>query len=434
MKNNPLGFALIYFLLIACSNSSENELSIDSFNPSEAVVQNKSAKRGVSFKYNLLSDVDVLGKAISWSYNWGNTQDQMYDHVMDKNNIDFFPMAWNGINEELLREYISRHPDCEYILGYNEPNLIDQANMTPAQAAENWHEVKEIADELGLKIISPAVNYGTLEGYHDPIKWLDEFFTLVPLDEFSGIAIHSYMSNPNTVREYIKKFDKYKKPIWLTEFCAWDGVGAGFTATSQREFMCDMINYLEAEPLVERYAWFIPRGNGSEYSFPYMFLLKNSPTSELTELGQVFTQLSTQDKSIYYVEQQQIEAEHYSSISTATTVDKGQWVNGPKARITTDAPNETLELYNILSNQWLEYQIKVDRIKDFELLLRYASFVDSEVEILLNNTSLGSYSVKSTGEEFIWSTAKLPLDLPKGKHTLRLVVKKGMLNLNWLKF
>ena len=417
---------ILLLIFISCEKDTE-----DNYTARTPVEQGKSSKKGVSFKYQFVDDVHQLGPAISWSYNWMPTQNEVYDAAMDAYEVDFCPMAWNGINEEALRDYVSRNPDCEYLLAFNEPNLTDQANMTPQEAADRWDDVKSIADELGLKIISPAMNYGTLANYTDPIVWLDEFFTLVPESDFHGIAVHCYMSSGGALMGYIDRFKKYNKPIWLTEFCAWSG---NVTPESQQRYMTDAINYLEADPDIFRYAWFIPRAGGGEDAFPYMSLLNNTSNVELTELGKIFTQMSTQDKSIYYVEQQTIEAEHYSSISIVDGIESSTWVNGPKLRLTTESPSTSLELYNFFAGQWVEYQVEADRSKDFELEIRYASFIDSEISILVDGVIQATHTLPNTQEEFIWQTSTVPFHLEKGKHTIRILQNSGTFSLNWLRF
>lgn len=428
---NYIKVLLVIISFLAASCSKDNE---DKYTPKDPVTQKRSDKRGVAFNFQFADDVNVLGPSISWSYNWAISQREDYAAEIEQNEIDFCPMAWNGVNATALREYVKRNPNCEYLLAYNEPNLVDQANMTPKQAAAKWGELKSIADELGLKIVSPAMNYGTLENYHDPIVWLDEFFTLVSIDDIDAISLHCYMPNAGAVKWFIERFRKYNKPIWLTEFCAWDGLNSGnFSVEGQQKYASNVLNYLESDPMVERYAWFIPRGNGSEDNFPYMFLLKNSYESELTALGEIYTQLSTQDKNIYYVEQQTIEAEHYSSLSIADGVGADGWVNGPQVRVTTESPNESLELYNFFPNQWVEYQIEIDRTKEFDLELRYASFTDSEISISIDGVPLATHTLASTQEDFIWRTAILPVNLKQGKHTMRITQKKGTFCLNWLR-
>ncbi len=275
------------------------------------------------------------------------------------------------------------------------------------------------------------MNYGTLEVYHDPILWLDEFFELVPLSDFNGIAVHCYMPDAQAMKSFIERFKKYNLPIWLSEFCAWDG---HVTVESQQQYMSNALNYLEADPDIYRYSWFIPRYSSGVDAFPYMPLLTNTYPVALTELGHIYMQMSTQDKSIYYVEQQQIEAEHYSSISIAESATESGWTSGPQLRLTSDAPNQSLELHNFISNQWVEYQIAPDRSKTFNLDIRYATFIDTEIEISTEGEILTTYILPKTGYDYVWNTASIALPLNKGQQTLRLKVNSGKCVVNWLRY
>ncbi|MDR1683699.1 MAG: DUF5010 C-terminal domain-containing protein [Candidatus Symbiothrix sp.] len=396
-------------------------------------MQVKSKKRGVSFNFTNVDDVRALGDAISWSYNWGHDHSTVVNGVFNEFGLDFCPMAWNAVDANKLRTYKASHPDCRYLLAFNEPNLTDQANMTPAQAAAKWPEVKAIAQELGLKIISPAMNYGTLSGYSDPIKWLDEFFTLIPLSEIDGISIHCYMPNAGATKSYIDRFKKYNKPIWMTEFCAWDGLNANsFKLEGQMKYMSDIINYMESDPAVFRYAWFIPKGDKRVEDFPYMYLLTKLSPIELTPLGKIFAQISTQDKTVWHKEELLIEAEHYSSICIAEGVNR-DWTDGPALRSTTDGVGETLEVYNFFAGQWLEYQVEIESKDDLKLHFRYATFINTSLEIYFDNVPETTYTLTATGENDIWGNDFVQIHPAPGKHTLRVKLKQGALCLNWLK-
>ena len=153
----------------------------------------KSAKRGVSFDFKQAEDLPPLSPSCSWAYNWGNTQNAQAALWFDSNDMDFCPMAWNNTyNADAIRQYVQAHPKTKYLLGFNEPNLKDQCNMTPAEAAAHWGEVVALANELHVKLVSPAMNYGTLDGYSDPVKWLDEFFAQpgVSMADIDAIAVH----------------------------------------------------------------------------------------------------------------------------------------------------------------------------------------------------------------------------------------------------
>lgn len=307
---------LIYILLTlfcigtisSCTEKSGgNEPESDSSKPSGltnvSVVSDmpRSAKRGVSFNLVTLADADLLAEHISWFYNWGpdvqQTEGSTWAELCD---VEYCPMTWTkNFDANRIRTYVKNHPTCKYLLAFNEPNLTDQANMVPKDAAQYWPDVKALAVELNLKIVSPAMNYGTLAGYSDPIKWLDEFFACdgVSVDDVEAIAIHSYMANTGAVRDYVEKFAKYGKPVWVTEFCGWEhSIGS---AEAQLKYMCDVINGFEQNKLIERYAWFIPRADKIKTDeYPYMQLLTKTSPIELTTLGKVFNALSPMNKDV----------------------------------------------------------------------------------------------------------------------------------------
>lgn len=391
----------------------------------------KSNKRGVSYNFTIDSDVDLLAPYISWSYNWGPDVTDNIGQLFKSYNLDFYPMAWNGAYDAgRIRAYKAANPDCEYLLAFNEPNLTDQCNYTPAQAAEHWNGLKTLADELDMKIVSPAMNYGTLDGYGDPVVWLDEFFTLVPPDDIAAIAIHCYMGTAGALKSYVERFYKYGKPIWLTEFCAWENHISSVQA--QMNFMSEAITYLEADPMVERYAWFIPRADGPVDSYPYMQLLTKTKPFALSELGEVFAGLPSLDKNTWQNADNYILPNTYTAICSQESIGKNGWIAGPHIRPTTDATGQ-LQLADFIAGQWVEYQIEAQ--KDIShLLIRYAAYSNTSLKIEADGAEIALVEAEKTGDASAWNTLEIPVDITAGKHTLRITVQKGNININWYKF
>lgn len=391
----------------------------------------KSDKRGVSFNFTIEDDIHLLAPFISWSYNWGPDVTDVNNTLFNQYGLDFYPMAWNGnFDADRIRAYKALNPQCEYILAFNEPNLTDQCNYTPQQAAEHWPELKALTDELDMKIVAPAMNYGTLANYGDPIVWLDEFFTLVPLDDVAAIAIHCYMGSAGALKSYVERFYKYDKPIWMTEFCAWESHISNVQA--QMNFMNEAIAYMEADPKVEKYAWFIPRANGALDSYPYMQLLTKTQPFQLSELGQVFAGLSSLDKSVWLSTQNYILPNTYSAVNSQESVGQEGLLSIPHLRPTTDSSGG-LQLADFSANQWVEYQI--DAHKQLSVLrVRYASYANAELEISLDGEKIADGAFERTGDASVWNTAEIPVDVPQGKHTLRVTVKSASLYINWFKF
>ena len=384
--------------------------------------QKRSDKRGVSYDIPYAGDLPALSPGVSWFYNWGTSPLSAVNNIYNNstNKMDYYPMAWNDINEANLRSFMTNHPECKYILAYNEPNLTDQANMTPAQAAAKWPKLKAIATELKLKIISPAMNFGTLSGYGDPITWLDAFFNLIPISDVDGIAIHTYMNDPSTATVwYVNKFAKYNKPIWMTEFCSWE-YNAPLTTNAtvgyafQRDGMVQKIESMELNPHVAKYAWFIPRTN-NDGEFPYMQLLKKVqgtvPAGTLTELGQIFVNMSSFDSTRYYSVNEKIAAKDYMRSYPV------------KLEASTDlASNIPIQLGSFDSNLFAEYFIDVPVAGLYPLTLHIANTagVNPTFKITSKGIDLVTQTVNSTGGVNNWDNRIINVNLSAGKQTLRI--------------
>lgn len=379
----------------------------------------KSAKRGVAFNFRNVEDLPLLSPSCSWAYNWGNSQTDEAALWFDTNEMDYCPMAWSGsYDADKIRAYKQAHPNTRYLLAFNEPNLTDQANMTPTEAAAYWSKVVALAKELGLKLVSPAMNYGTLSGYSDPVKWLDEFFAQpeVSLDDVYAISVHCYMSSPSAVKNYIEMFRKYGKPVWLTEFCAWDPVPS--SVENQMSYMCAVLNYLEQEALVERYAWFIPRSSAAVDKAPYMQLLTHTSPVELTELGVLYTQFSSFDKHAYLPLARGIGAYQYTGVSD----------NAVALRVTDD---KIPYIQGLQAGMWVEYQVEATSDKPLQLV--YATIANSEVCVYVDGVAQAIVEVPKTNDMTAWETLNTPVACGKGKHTVRVEMIQGVINLLTLK-
>ena len=411
-------FATVVLLFAACQ-PPETPSPSDEMNVVDAMP--KSAKRGVAFSFTQVTDLPLMSPYISWDYNWGNTPSNDAAMWFDANEMDFCPMCWNGnYSTDKIRAFVAAHPNTKYLLAFNEPNLTDQANMTPAQAAAIWSPVVALAKELNLKLVSPAMNYGTLAGYSDPIKWLDEFFAQpnVDINDIYAISIHCYMSSASAVQGYVEKFEKYNKPIWMTEFCAWDPVPG--SVTTQMDYMCAVLNYLEANPKVERYAWFIPRSGNKVDSPPYMQLLTHDYPADLTDLGKMYCWFSPMDKSVWLRANRPILASEYVAVANnamplrpSTDTEVQQQVGGKGLMIT-----------NFAAGQEIDYQLYLPAGSK-EITLRYCGYSNSICEVLVDGVSQNYIDMPRNGSSTEWIVAKAPLSISEGKHTVTLKLFSG---------
>ena len=421
-----LSSTLVALMLVACEHPEPDPI-VDS--NEYAYIQAKSPKRGVSFSWQMNEDFDLLGPAVSWSYNWANTPAASQENKYQQYGIQFVPMCWNNnYSPDNISAYYAAHADKQnYLLGYNEPNLTDQANMTPQQAAAKWNDVVDVAKKNNARLISPALNWGTLSGYSNGVQWLQEFFTLVNPNDVHGIAVHIYMNAAKSMIGDLQRYKVFGKPLWLTEFCAWDGTSS---SAAQCQFMVQSINYLEQDDDLERYAWFIPRWNQATESAPFMQLITKAKPYELTERGILFVNMSTFDKNAVYPCGKRIPAEHYRACSIDDSYAS------PAVSLCTDV-NGILQIDGLALNQWMDYKINIlSGVKDFQI--RYTATRDSEITIYRvdengNETALQTIALPSTASKTAWTTLTESFTPEAGEQVLRLKCTQGLPRINWFK-
>ena len=386
-----------------------------------AISQTKSKKRGIAYGYHSEADLKAVSENVSWWYNWSYKPESTVANVYQNYGMDFVPMTWNGsFNEAGLRAYYASHADAKFLLGFNEPNFTTQANMTPSVAAAVWPKLEKIAKDYGLKIVGPAVNYAdkpvTENGvtYTDPIAYLDAFFAACTNCQVDYIAVHNYMCYAGALSGDIKRYKKYNKPIWLTEFACWDQ--PSITLDMQKSYMIGAIDYLEGDTCIFRYSWF--NGNRSE-SYPYLDLFKTQ-SGQLTELGQLYVNFNPiHDPDSYTSIPARLEAEAYSTMS-------GIAIEGTK---------DISGIANvgwIDANDWLEYNIEVPAPGDYNVFFRISSNAATNLELRENNTTIQTLQIPTSGGWQNWKTLKTSVNLAAGKHKLRIFTNKGAFNLNWL--
>lgn len=389
--------------------------------PAVLYSQVKSKKRGIAYGHLSEADMAAVSKSLSWWYNWDYKPESTVANVFQNYSMDFVPMTWNGsFNETGLRAFYASHPNANYLLAFNEPNFTTQANLKPSQAAALWPRLEKIARDYGLKIVSPAVNYAdkpvTENGvtFSDPFVYLDAFFAACPNCQVDYIAVHNYMCYTSALSDYIRKFKKYKKPIWLTEFACWDQ--PTITLDMQKAYMLGAIDYLESDTSVFRYSWF--NGNRSG-AYPYLDLFKPA-SGQITDLGNIYLNFNpARDTASYTVLPARMEAENYTTMS-GITIEATKDISG------------LADVSKIDASDWLEYNIDVPVAGDYNVFFRLAASSATSLAIRENGTILKVLQIASTGGTQIWKTLTTSATLKAGKHKLQVFTNKGLFNLNWL--
>lgn len=390
-----------------------------------------SAKRGIGMQTATQADLQFIHNHIAWWYNWALLPtDGIHDMTAD-DGAEYVPMIWGDQNDqEYLRKYLQKHPEVHYILGFNEPNFKDQANMTPQQAADNWYKIEDIADEFNLKIVGPAVNYspgdvdipGT-DNNGSPFEYLDAFFADCSGCRVDYIAIHGYMSSVSSLEQYVEQFhQRYNKPIWLTEWNLTSGTGSE-TTEQQLDFLAKTTRWLEAQSYVARYAWFIGRTSASANASHHVSLLEQ--TAKWTALGELYQGIPSTD--YYFPLPNRIQAEHAHQIQ------------GFHHRTTTDVDgNAVVELFADetpdAAQGMMKFQVSSDATLNYQLSIAYAAPSQSVISIQLDDQTPEQMTLNNTGGIYFWETAYHNITIPEGRHRMTIRTIQGTPGFNWVEF
>ena len=183
----------------------------------------------------------------TWYYDWniGGGSASNYEYVTIRQ-TQFWP-GWEAINSK---------SDVNHLMGFNEPDRPDQANMTVEQAIAQWPEMMK----SGMRIGSPSPS--------DPYNgWLPRFLEQAEALNYrvDVAAIHCYWGGLSPRQWYDRLLDVYnrmgKRPLWITE---WNN-GANWTTESwpadqdaqfqkQLNDLKGILLVLDTAHFVERYA------------------------------------------------------------------------------------------------------------------------------------------------------------------------------------
>lgn len=205
------------------------------------------------FPWNWVSKKGVAGGIwqnlnVGWFYDWniGAKSSPEVEYIPIRQN-----RSWPGLDQDW------KEKGATHLLGFNEPDRPDQANMTVDEAIRLW----PLLLGTGLRLGSPATSDGGL-------NWLYEFMDKADAAglRVDFVAVHYYRAaqDPADAKGAAAQFhqflkgvhDRVKRPIWVTE---WNN-GANWTkapkpnAKQQKEAIGKMIEMLDNTDFVERYA------------------------------------------------------------------------------------------------------------------------------------------------------------------------------------
>ncbi|TAD86155.1 MAG: hypothetical protein EAY75_09310 [Bacteroidetes bacterium] len=223
---------------------------------------------------------------VSWFYNWG-----FNDVSVD--NREYVAMSWgrSGVTNATNLQALTTKKGVSHLLSFNEPDNAGQANI-PATEADLLHQ--RLA-QTGLRLGSPAPTES------QAFVWLPNFMGRArPAGiKVDFMAVHwydwgSYLQTLNKEPNVTNMFTRFKnyinyvyamygKPIWITEFNA----NPNTSSATHEAFIALALPWLEAQPFVERYAYFFPSA-----------LQAIDPLGYITPIGQAYKNFAASTPAI----------------------------------------------------------------------------------------------------------------------------------------
>lgn len=280
-----LAIAALVLMSMACSKDFTEEPLTGEVALKKAKIdkKDKTKKKGIGLTYkneNWSSKVSDL--KVEWHYSWG-----YYYTPKEPENVQYVPMDWGGsIKNDAMIDYLIQKKntgEARYVLGFNEPDGKEQANMSVEKALELWPRLEQI----GLPLGSPAT-------VNPENEWMQSFMSevenrglrvdFVCVHHYGGISAQGFLDKLERV------YNLYQRPIWITEFAAadWSAVTPAdnkYTPEQVLGYMQDILPALDTIKYIERYAWFPAKQSNKALTSSALF---DDETGELTALGEYY--------------------------------------------------------------------------------------------------------------------------------------------------
>jgi len=216
--------------------------------------QRKSNKCGACATNTINVGALTSGGAISWYYTWSVWRDGR------AGSAKFVPMVWgaksiNDLNNALNQGVFN---GVDAVLGFNEPERSDQANLSPQAAADLWRNHMEPLRSRGIRLGAPVVSSAPAGKV-----WLLQFFSACGGCNIDFVPLHWYGGSGQNFINYVTDMhNTFRRNVWVTE---WACVNYGDGPCDQQSvygFMGWTTQWLDSTPWVERFSWFGVRVNG----------------------------------------------------------------------------------------------------------------------------------------------------------------------------
>lgn len=207
-------------------------------------------RKGIPLTYSDCSTAIAMG--VTWEHSWSPTPPNCAG-------MDNVPMIWSAAEMNT-----TLGGNSQWVMGFNEPDLSWQSNLSPAQAAQLWRQVEQKYPTR--KLLSPGpsgANPNWLLDFRN--AYIAAYNTPPRLD---GLQTHCYAWYTSQCTDLMQIYLGYANSwgvpeIWVTEFSFATTSPSSPTRAPQE--MQNFITWMQGNPKFTRYAWYASKIQGNEW-------------------------------------------------------------------------------------------------------------------------------------------------------------------------
>lgn len=347
---------------------------------------------------------------VDWFYDW------WINFAHDDTDIEYVPIQQTRFNPLGFASDLSKTNKYTHYSTFNEPDALGPEHLTVGEALDIYGQLLS----AGLRMGSPApVNCGP--GH----EWLIQFLDGAKERGYrvDYICLHNYEHMSGQQFQDWCKFwwDKYKLPVWVTEF----NFGAPWTVSDIPSNLSDdmfeglksYVTALDEAPFVERYAAFTHGGCNVLDEKDLLYNFFQEYTEDYQELNRrgIFYRDFQGSQSIYTTDlcrKTIVDARRVSSVDTEEPIAENSVYslvtrnnNGKDNLRVRFTDNGTLELGNVLKIEMTEKdQFIFSKVKDNIYLFQS---VDGKSSISVHEGNIALCPVDSSDPEQLWILEKI---------------------------
>jgi hypothetical protein len=225
---------------------------------STSLQKRSSGKAGAA--YNDVSLVSALcgdSSSISWAYNWGSSSDGDLP-----SGVEYVPMLW-GTSSLFVDGWTTNVESAiasgsTYIMGFNEPDMASQADLSASDAASYFKEyITPYAGQATL--VSPAVTSSS--STDQGLSWFESFISACSDCGVSVLAVHWYGDSVSELQSFITEAISTASTygiseVWLTEWALSSDEGGISDLATAASFVQEAGAWLDEQSALTHYSYF----------------------------------------------------------------------------------------------------------------------------------------------------------------------------------